>query len=208
MAQNVKLEAKASANQVAMGDYFQITYSLKNAEGKDFNLPRLNNFHVQGPSTGFRQYNFNGKISSEQNFIYTLVPKKIGTFTIPAASIKANGRSLKSNKVTIKVSKEKKQTTTQNLNSDLGVALVAELTKNEVYVGEQVLLDFTIYTRHNIESYKIERSPDFKGIFTEDVQDLGKSVANKKLKGVPLRLSWCVECCFLHNKKARLTLIR
>jgi len=62
---------------------------------------------------------------------------------------------------------------------------VAELTKDEVYVGEQVLLDFRIYTRHNIESYKIEQSPDFKGVFTEDVQDLGKGVANKKLKGVP-----------------------
>ena len=185
IAQNVKLEATASVNQVAMGDYFQITYSLKNAEGKNFKLPRLNSFHVQGPSKGFRQYNFNGKISSEQNFIYTLVPKKEGTFTIPAASIKWNGRTLKSNKVTIKVTSQKKQNVTQNLNSNLGVALVAELTKKEVYVGEQVLLDFTIYTRHNIESYKIERSPDFKGVFTEDVNDLGKGVANKKLKGVP-----------------------
>ena len=185
IAQNVKLEAKASVNEVAKGDYFQITYSLKNAEGKNFNLPRLNNFHVQGPSTGFRQYNFNGKISSEQNFIYTLVPKKEGTFTIPAATIKWNGRKLKSNKVRIKVTKKKKQTASQNLNSNLGVALVAELTKDEVYVGEQVLLDFIIYTRHNIESYKIERSPDFKGVFSEDVRDLGKSTTNKKLKGVP-----------------------
>ena len=167
-----------------MGDYFQITYSLKNAEGKNFSLPRLNNFHVQGPSTGFRQYNFNGKVSSEQNFIYTLEPKKEGTFTIPAATIKWNGRKLKSNKLTIKVTKGRKKTATQNLNSNLGVALVAELTKDEVYVGEQVLLDFTIYTRHNIESYKIERSPDFKGVFTEDVQDLGKRTANKKLNGV------------------------
>lgn len=185
IAQNVKLEATASATQVAMGDYFQITYSLKNAEGKNFSLPRLNNFHVQGPATGFRQYNFNGKISSEQNFIYTLVPKKEGTFTIPAASIKWNGKTLSSNKLKIEVTKEKKKTITQNLNSNLGVALVAELTKNQIYVGEQVLLDFTIYTRHNIESYKIERSPEFKGVFTEDVDDLGKGVANKKLNGVP-----------------------
>jgi hypothetical protein len=184
LAQGVQLEVSASAEEVAMGDYFQVTYSLKNAEGANFQLPRVNDFHVQGPSKGFRQYNFNGKISSEQNFIYTLVPKSVGTFKIPAASISWNGKTLKSNALTIKVVPQKKQTPTQNLNTDLGVALVAELSKTNVYVGERVYLDFWIYTRHNIESYKIENSPTFKGIFTEDVENLGNNISNKKLNGV------------------------
>lgn len=184
-AQGVKLEATASSKEVAMGDYLQITYSLKNADGNRFEFPNLVDFHVQGPSTSFRQYNFNGKISSEKNFIYTLMPKRTGRFTIPPGSIYFNNKKIKSNSLTINVVKKAASPAGDNVNNAKGVALVAELSKSTGYVGERIYLDYWVYTRHNIESFKIIESPEFQGVSAEDVQNVGERIVNKTLGGIP-----------------------
>lgn len=180
-----ELKVTVDAKEVAMGDYFQLTYSLKEMEGRNFNLPRIHAFLVQGPKVSSQYQNFNGKISFEQIYVYTLMPKKVGTFTIPPATIKVNGKTVRSNAVQIKVVKSRGQNFNQKVDVSKGLGIIAELTKETAYVGEGVNLDFTIYTRVDVNSMKVLQSPKFKGVFTEDVQELGGGSSKKMLDGVP-----------------------
>lgn len=180
-AQKRKVEfvATASATEVVLGDYFNVTYTLKNTDGKKFKPPRFTGFDVQGPSMGQKQYNINGRITYEQNYIYNLIPKRVGTFTIPSASIRANGKTYKTKSITVKVVKRR----TQNINADADVLLVAETSVKEAYVGQSVRLDYTIYTAIDIETYKIMNRPDIKGAFAKDVQNINAPSTQRKING-------------------------
>ncbi len=164
-------------NEVVLGDYFNITFTLKNTDGKKFKPPRFKDFEVQGPSMGQKQYNINGRITYEQNFVYNLIPKKLGTFTIPPATIRANGKTMKTNSVTVKVVEKR----TENRNDD--VLLIAKTSVSEAYIGQSVRLDYILYTSINIETYKIMNRPDIKGAFVTDVQNINEPASNKIING-------------------------
>ena len=178
MAQGVKFVATASSKKVVKGDYLQVTFTLKNADGKSFKPPKFKDFHVQGPSTGFKQYNINGKISSEQNFIYTLIPKKIGKFTLPSASIVFNGERFETNTLKVEVV-EADQTVT--VNSDLMLKAVPDV--EESYIGQSITVDFKIYTAKPVGSYKIMQLPDIKGVFIKNIQNLDLPVKREEING-------------------------
>jgi hypothetical protein len=180
-AQKRKVEfvVAASSTEVMLGDYFNVTYTLKNTDGKKFKPPSFTGFDVQGPSMGQKQYNINGRITYEQNYIYNLIPKRVGTFTIPPATIRANGKTLKTKSLTVKVVKRR----TQNINADADVLLVAETSVKEAYIGQSVRLDYTIYTAIDIETYKIMNRPDIKGAFAKDIQNIDTPTQERKING-------------------------
>jgi hypothetical protein len=180
-AQKVEFVARASSQKVVMGDYFQITYSLKNAEGRNFKAPKFKDFDVQGPSTGFKQYNINGKISSEQNFIYNLIPRKVGRFTIPAAEIRLNGKTFKTKTIRVQVVKGKDRPTDNNAD----LILKAEPSVSEAYVGQSIQLDFTLYAAVNISSYKVMERPDIKGVYIKDINNFDTPAKRTEINGKP-----------------------
>ncbi|MGB0861754.1 MAG: BatD family protein [Saprospiraceae bacterium] len=180
-AQKVEFVATASSQKVIMGDYFQVTYTLKNAEGRNFKAPKFKDFDVQGPSTGFKQYNINGKISSEQNFIYNLIPRKIGKFTLPVASIKLNGKTLKTKPIRIRVVKAEDR----KIDSNADLILKAEPSVSDAYVGQSIQLDFTLYASVNISSYKIMQRPDIKGVYIKDVDNFDVPAQTTTINGKP-----------------------
>lgn len=180
-AQKVEFVATASSQKVVMGDYFQITYSLKNAEGRNFKPPKFTDFDVQGPSTGFKQYNINGKISSEQNFIYNLIPQKLGKFTIPAAAILLNGKTFKTKSIRVEVVKA----TDRPIDSNADLILKAEPSVSEAYIGQSIQLDFTLYAGINISSYKIMQRPDIKGVYIKDVENFETPARRTEINGKP-----------------------
>lgn len=168
MAQKVEFIARASAREVMVGDYFQITYTLKNADGKNFRRPTLKDFHVAGTSSGFKQYNINGKVSSEHNFIVNVIPKKAGNYTIPPGSVVSNGKTIRSNSIKIKVSKASQEQNIDVGNND-GVFLRAELSEKTGFIGQMIALDYVIYTNRYIGRYEIVQLPDIKGVFAKDM---------------------------------------
>lgn len=160
-------EAFADARQVMANQYFELTFTLKNAEGRNFNPPPFNDFAIlSGPARGISTTIVNGKVSKEMSFTYTLQPKRKGRLTIGPASILAGGKRLTTQPVSIEVLEAKEGT----VPADQQFFVQAELSHQEAYVGQQVRLDYKLYTTVEIQNYNIVEEPNYVGFYAEDIQ--------------------------------------
>ena len=102
----VRFTAQAPST-VILDKPFQLVYSV-NAAGRDLRAPEITNFDVlagpfQSQSSSIQIVNGRQTSSESNSFTYTLQAQKIGTFTIPSASIVVAGQKYTSNGVSIKV---------------------------------------------------------------------------------------------------------
>lgn len=166
-AQDPVFEAFADARQVLANQYFEVTFTLKNAEGRNFSPPAFNNFAIlSGPARGISTTIVNGKVSKEMSFTYTLQPRKKGTFTIGPASVQVGGQRLRTKSLRIEVLEAKEGT----VPADQQFFIRVEPSTQEAYVGQQVRLDYTLYTTVEIQNYNIVEEPDYVGFYAEDIQ--------------------------------------
>ena len=106
------ITAIVNKKTVSLNDYFQLTFTIKNADAKSFSPPKFTNFKVlAGPSTSSSsniQF-INGKMSrsTSYSYTYTLQPTKVGKFTIGSASCMIKGKKITSNSVQMQVVKDK-----------------------------------------------------------------------------------------------------
>lgn len=167
---------------VAVGEPFGVEFSL-NAKPKDFVAPSFEGFDVlAGPSTSTSssvQF-INDKSSQSVNntFSFVVAASSEGEFTIGEASVKADGKTYKTQAVTVKVIKEvggngssgeqnkkKPEGTAVRLAED-DVLIVATVDRTNVYKGQPVLVTYKLYTRvaMNAEGQKM---PSFAGFWTQ-----------------------------------------
>ena len=167
---------------VAVGEPFGVEFSL-NAKPKDFVAPSFEGFDVlAGPSTSTSssvQF-INGKMSQSVNntFSFVVAASSEGEFTIGEASVKADGKTYKTQAVTVRVIKEvggngsageqnkkKPESAAARLAED-DVLIVATVDRTNVYKGQPVLVTYKLYTRvaMNAEGQKM---PSFAGFWTQ-----------------------------------------
>ena len=99
--------AQISEKEIGKDDYVEIQFSVENAVNVErINPPVFRNFDVvNGPNQQSGMSIINGTIKRYIALGYVLKPKSIGTFTIPSATAKADGKELRSNPVIITVTK-------------------------------------------------------------------------------------------------------
>jgi hypothetical protein len=185
-AQDVKFTASVSNNQVGTGEQFQIDFSVNgNADG--FTPPNFSNFQVlSGPNVSTSMTSINGNTTMSNSYSYILMPVKEGEFTIGSATAIVNGHRLSTNIVKIKVVKGRPvpqnnqgqnvpgNSIAQGDPSDLSKYLFikAVVDKTNVYQGEQLTLNYRLYTRVNIEQTQLDKLPDLNGFWNEDIKSL------------------------------------
>lgn len=104
-----KVSFTASApDAVAVGDQFRLSYTVTTQKVRDFRAPSIKGFDVlMGPSRSQQSsvQMINGQTTSTSSitFTYILMANAEGNFTIPGATITADGNQLVSNSVQIKV---------------------------------------------------------------------------------------------------------
>ena len=104
-----KVSFVASApDVVVVGDQFRLSYTVTTQKVKDFRAPSIKGFDVlMGPSRSEQSSTqiVNGSVSSTSSitFTYILMANTAGEFTVPGASIVADGNQMISNSVKIKV---------------------------------------------------------------------------------------------------------
>jgi hypothetical protein len=105
MAQ-VKFSATVSAPQIAKNEFVQLRLTVENGkEVQQITPPDFKNFTVvSGPNQESGMTMINGDVKQYISLNYILKPKGPGTFTIAAATAKADGKQLKSNTVSVQVS--------------------------------------------------------------------------------------------------------
>ena len=185
---NVRFEAETDARQIVLSGYFTATFTVHNAEGTDFRPPNFKDFNViSGPSTTNSMRIVNGQRSSSRGFSYQLQPKKVGVFTIGPASIKVNGQTMRTNpfKIDVVKGKNSKATTREDLDAELGteVFIKAEVNTEEARIGEQIILDYKLYTTRDIESYNLISESEYAGFFAQDIRRFSGQVIKEVVDG-------------------------
>ena len=164
---NVSFEAFSDARQVLSNNYFEVSFNLKNADGQNFSPPSFNDFVIlSGPSRGVKTTIINGLVSKEMTYTYVLQPKRVGKFTIGSATIMANNKSLRSKPFQVEVlaAKEGQKSNEQAFF----VEMVPSVKK--AYIGQQIRLDYKLFTTVRIASENITDESDYVGFYAEDIQ--------------------------------------
>jgi len=83
----VKFFVESDARQVLIGNYFEVSFVLMNADGANFTPPSFRNFDIlSGPSQSVSSSSINGRWSRELRLVYTLQPKKVGKYKVGASA--------------------------------------------------------------------------------------------------------------------------
>lgn len=177
---------------VAVGDQFRLSYTVTTQNVRDFRVPSFKGFDVlMGPSPS-RQSSvqiINGKTTSTRSITYTyiLMATAEGSYTLPAASIVADGEQMLSNAVEIKVlpadkaaasgtgsSQSNGRTGTSRASAssvaDSDLFIRATVSKSSVYEQEAFLLTYKIYTLVDLRGFDNVKLPDFKGFHSQEVE--------------------------------------
>jgi hypothetical protein len=182
-SQEVKFVTRV--NQVVeLNEQFRLTFAV-NAQGSAFKAPDLSTFNYSGPSTSTSSsYQFiNGKTTQnfENSYVYFMMPKKTGKFTIGSAQITIDGKVYKTEPVTIEVVSG--STAGNNNNSNSGnsnqtntsttetgdVFVTLNLSKNSVYQGEHLVASVQIYTRETLRGFNDIKLPSYQGFWSQEI---------------------------------------
>ncbi len=166
-AQNISFTAKTDGKQVLEGQPITITYSLNSNKGINFSAPDFKPFTVaSGPSQSTSMQIINGRSTSSISYSYTLIaPSKQGRYTIKPASINFNGKVVQSNMVQVEVLKGKKNASGKGEQYYVEV----QISHPVAYVGQQLLLDYKLYTKQDVRSFNLIGEPDYAGFYATDV---------------------------------------
>lgn len=188
-ADNVKFTADAP-DAVAAGDQFRLSFTVTSQNVKNFRAPSINGFEVlYGPSRSQQSSTqiINGKVNSSSSitFTYMLQATKEGTFTIPGATVVADGKTLTSNQVKIRVLPADQTAATGNRRGQQGgsaskpsstsgvsnqdIFITATASRTNVYEQEAFVLTYKLYTLVDVRGFENIKMPDFKGFHTQEV---------------------------------------
>ena len=202
-------------SQVAVGEQFRLTYTINTQDVRGFRAGRMPDaFDVlMGPSTStqssWQMVNGHTTSTSSVTYTYILVANKNGTFTIPAAHITADGKSVESNDIQIRVtgqsksggagqqSRHQQQGGSDELRpagsrisgNDLFIKVSA--SKRRVLEQEPILLTYKVYTLVGLTDLN-GKMPDLKNFYTREVPlPTQKSFSVEMFNGRPYKtVTW------------------
>lgn len=174
----------ASVAQTTVGEnqHFEVsfTFSGKNINGvKNFKPPTFRNFlTLSGPNQSTSIQIINGVQSASLSYNYIIQAKRIGTFSIGAASIEYNGEAFKTKPIEITIvkgsSKPKRQQQDAGISDEeiaKNLFIRAIVDRRKVYLGEQVTVTYKLYTRLNIAAQmSISKLPQYQGFWAEELE--------------------------------------
>lgn len=180
-AQNLQFTAQYP-EQVYVGEPFQITFSINTARPENFSPPAFKGLQVLfGPSqssssnisiiNGVRSQNFS------YAFTYQLMAEKEGVYRYNGASIFAEGKKHTTSPISIKALPSNKTAQTQpqgggnqqnqpqTITGDQ-LYVRAYPNKTSVYMGEEIILNYRLYTAVSVAQYTLDKTPSFNGFWT------------------------------------------
>lgn len=174
-----RFEAYSDAKQVLLKSYFDVTFTLYDANGGDFTAPRFNNFTViNGPSVSRSTSIINGQMSKEVGYTFTLQPKRIGTFSIGKARIRVGNKTIESKPISISVVQGNSGS---NAAEELYIEAIPSIT--EAWVGQQIMLDYKLFTTVQIETQNVISESGYQGFYAQDIRRYDGRVVREVIDG-------------------------
>lgn len=213
--------------RVYEGQRFPVTFRLTNAEGSDLKVSQINGCTLlYGPSVSQSQsYQVvNGKASSTSAIEYTYYYKadKAGTFTIPAATVVADGKRLSTTAVTftvhsvddantpasqrpVDVDDVDTQAAGRRVNGD-DVFVRIILSKSSAYEQEAIGCTIKLYTKYSISSFLPTRQPAFDGFLIQEVDIQPSLNQMETYNGQNYMTAVLKKCIIFPQKSGKLTI--
>lgn len=209
--------------QVIEGNKFNITFRLKDGDGAGLKAPEIDGCTLlYGPSTSTMQsyQMINGKTTSSTTVDYSFVYRadKAGTYTIGAASINVDGKTLttqetkftvlpadKASQSNVKVDDYNTQSSDKQVSSnDVFVRII--LSKSRAYEQEAIECTIKLYTKYSISTFMATTQPSFDGFLIEEM-DLRSSLNEiENYKGQNYMTAILKKCIIFPQKSGKLTI--
>lgn len=165
LAQQVSFTAVCAYTEVSVGEPFEISFIVDNTEIRDIKFPDFfkAGFEKAGYNTSSSFQSINGRSSSSESYIFTLIPRKTGQLVIePAKIITSKGKVLYSKPIVLNAVKAKTTKNKTNGSFDETKVLFRLVpSKQTAFVGESILLDFKMYTQIDLMNIELVKEPDF-----------------------------------------------
>jgi hypothetical protein len=178
-AQTPAFYAQVSKNKVAVGEQFQIAFTL-NGPGNNLVYSNLKDFNIHmGPNQSQSMSIVNGNMSQSTTISFVISAKKEGKITIGPASVIANGnQKLETAPIVIEVIKGSAQAAqgsnpaespnqfaSEISNEDLFVRTF--LSKTKCYIGEQITVTQKVYSRVDLRGFQNIKFPPYNGFWSQ-----------------------------------------
>lgn len=179
-------------SRVAAGENFRLAYTINTQDVEDFragNIPEGLEV-IAGPYTSqqssYQMVNGHTSSSSSITFTYTLYAAKNGTYTIPAAHARVNGRHVASRAARVTVSgqasgnggaprmhdddrAEQQMRAAGSPISGNDLFIKVSASKQRVHEQEAVLLTYKVFTLVDLTSLDV-KMPDLVGFHTQEIE--------------------------------------
>lgn len=213
--------------RVYEGERFAVTFRLTDADGSDLKVQPVEGCRlVYGPaqSTSQSYQIINGRATSSSSVEYTYYYKaeKAGNFTIPAATIVADGKRLSTQPVKftvyssddrstpgaqrpVAVDDPDSQAAGRKVNSD-DVFVRIILSKSSAYEQEAILCTIKLYTKYSISSFLPTRQPAFDGFLIQELDVQPSLNEVETFRGQDYMTAVLKQCIIFPQKSGRLVI--
>ncbi len=212
---------------VIAGNSFTITFRLKDGEGSGIKVPSIKGCKLlYGPATSTRQsYQvINGQASANTtvDYTYTYRAEEAGTYTIDAASIVVNGKTLTTKSASftvlppdkaaqqdpngrVRVDDYSTQTPDKQITSD-DVFIRIILSKSRAYEQEAIECTIKLYTKCTITAFYANTQPYFDGFLVDEVNLQPSLNQVEHYNGQNYETAILKKCIIFPQKSGKLTI--
>ncbi|MEY3050714.1 MAG: hypothetical protein RLY31_499 [Bacteroidota bacterium] len=178
---DISFVATTHSKQILQDGILEVTFTLSNANGTNFIAPDFNQFKlVSGPFRSSSMQVTNGVVTSQMTYSYSLRPKKSGTLTIRPAKITVRNKTLITNSLSIEVLESSKTLPADDQPYLVRLEINAS---DEIYPGQQLLLDYKLYTTLSIEGYDFLEDAKLNGFYATELRDFSSLPTRESLNG-------------------------
>ncbi len=203
VAQKVEITLTAPST-VNAGQPFRVEVSANNQDVR-LGSPTFEGMQVMGRMQSSNMSFINGVSSVSVSYIYTVMADKPGKYTIPAVKGSLAGTIYNSNSVTIEVVDDGSGSASAGNNnggngnnggtpsSNENVFIDLTVNKLEAYVGEQIIMTASLYSRYDIVGLDNPTFPNGNGFWSKVIQNPSsisfsrKTINNKAYLYSPLQ---------------------
>jgi len=126
----------------------------------------------------------NGKVSRSQSWTYSLIAPTAGKFTISPASVIAGRRRLTTQPITVEVIAAEDISGSSGNAGDEAIKLIASVKPGDYYPGQQIVLEYKLLFKENIQSVTTVAEDDYADFFIQNFNSFSKQVTYETINGV------------------------
>lgn len=159
-----------------MGGTYQLTLTFQDMGSggiSDVYIEGIDNFEMLSKSQSTSKSMINGDVTEQMQLHINIRPLQVGEFKLKAyATYKKQQYSTNGISVTVKEQSQALR------NEERDVFIQTELSKEEAYFGEKIVLSYDLYTRYNIDQLGFIEQPSFDGMIINEETDVTQPKVN------------------------------